>query len=60
VDPPDGGTVNIQLLMPDSNGGTFDSDPDPESYDIHAGPGWLWNHPTLIQEALFSGEIYTV
>jgi hypothetical protein len=31
--------INIQLLMPESYGGPFDSDSDPESYDIHAGCG---------------------
>jgi hypothetical protein len=31
--------VNIQLLMPESHGCPFDSDSDPESYDIHAGSG---------------------
>jgi hypothetical protein len=31
--------VNIQLLMPESHGCPFDSDPDPESCDIHAGSG---------------------
>jgi hypothetical protein len=31
--------VNIQLLMPESHGCLFDSDSDPESYDIHAGSG---------------------
>jgi hypothetical protein len=34
--------VNIQLLMPESHGCPFDSDsdPDPESDDIHAGCGY--------------------
>jgi hypothetical protein len=33
--------VNIQLLMPETHDCPFDtdSDPDPESYDIHAGSG---------------------
>ena len=31
--------VTIQLLMPESHGCPFDSDPDPESCDIHAGSG---------------------
>jgi hypothetical protein len=37
----DGGMVNIQLLMFENDGYPFDSDsdPDPESYNIHAGSG---------------------
>jgi hypothetical protein len=35
----DGGTLNIMFLTPESHGCPFDSDSDPESYDIHAGSG---------------------